>query len=330
MTEKVCNNIYRLPITLPNSPLRELNSYVIVDENRSLLIDTGFNLPACREAMDSALRELGLSNDQLDIFLTHGHSDHIGMAGVLAGKDTKVYLSRKDAWFHRRPGGGYNREEKYKNLIRFGFSPEMSEEITFSRSYLGDVALPPRDNLVLLEDGDTVKAGGYAFRCILTPGHTQGHLCLWEEREKILFSGDHVLFDITPNIDAWETPCSELDQYIESLYKVDALDPRIVLPGHRKTGDFHQRIQELIRHHDDRLLECLRIILDHPNLTAYEIARRLSWKFREKVWDKAPPIQQWFATGECIAHIGFLMEKDNVAMWTSEDGIYHYYSATEP
>ncbi len=62
------------------------------------------------------------------------------------------------------------------------------------------------------------------------------------------------------------------------------------------------------------------VILDH-DYTAYQIASHLSWKFREKEWDKAPLIQQGFATGECIAHIGFLMEKDNVAMRISDDGV---------
>ena len=52
----------------------------------------------------------------------------------------------------------------------------------------------------LLEDGELADVPGWKLRALHTPGHTPGHLCFVDERSRRLFSGDHVLPRITPNI----------------------------------------------------------------------------------------------------------------------------------
>ena len=78
------DNIYTIPVPLPGNPLKCLNSYVIKDGKRSLVIDTGFRMPECREALTTGLAELGIDMNKADIFLTHLHSDHTGLAPELA------------------------------------------------------------------------------------------------------------------------------------------------------------------------------------------------------------------------------------------------------
>ena len=46
MIECILPNIYRIEIPLPKNPLKALNSYLIKDPRRNLLVDTGFNLEA--------------------------------------------------------------------------------------------------------------------------------------------------------------------------------------------------------------------------------------------------------------------------------------------
>lgn len=55
MAERITSNLWRLDIPLVGNPLKNLNSYLITGE-RSLLIDTGFREPACREAMSASWR----------------------------------------------------------------------------------------------------------------------------------------------------------------------------------------------------------------------------------------------------------------------------------
>ena len=53
---------------------------------------------------------------------------------------------------------------------------------------------------VLLNGDETIASGIFNLKVIWTPGHSPGHICLYEPVHKILFSGDHVLPVITPNI----------------------------------------------------------------------------------------------------------------------------------
>ena len=68
-----------------------------------------------------------------------------------------------------------------------------------------------------VEDGDVLHRGGFSFECICTPGHTPGHMCLYDREKRVFLSGDHVLFDISPNITCWSTMHDALGSYIESL-----------------------------------------------------------------------------------------------------------------
>lgn len=105
----------------------------------------------------------------------------------------------------------------------------------------------------ILSQGQTLTYGDYTFTCIETPGHTLGHICLYEAAQKIFISGDHVLIDITPNIQGWNDHENALKSYMESLEKVRNFDVTLVLPGHRRRfTNLASRVDELISHHEDR------------------------------------------------------------------------------
>lgn len=60
LVEQVADGIWRIGVELPQNPLRELNSYLIKgkENERDLLIDTGFRREECREALFAGLRRL--------------------------------------------------------------------------------------------------------------------------------------------------------------------------------------------------------------------------------------------------------------------------------
>ena len=66
-------------------------------------------------------------------------------------------------------------------------------------------------------------------------------MCFYEEENKILISGDHILFDITPNITRWPELDNSLKVYLASLEKVKDLDVNLVLPGHRNMMSDHRK-----------------------------------------------------------------------------------------
>ncbi len=79
-----------------------------------------------------------------------------------------------------------------------------------------------------------IEAGDRTLRCIETPGHSFGHTCLYDAQKKVLFSGDHILSDITPNVQGWFPDWDPVAEYLKSLEKVSSLDVEVVLPGHRR------------------------------------------------------------------------------------------------
>jgi glyoxylase-like metal-dependent hydrolase (beta-lactamase superfamily II) len=160
-----------------------------------------------------------------------------------------------------------------------------------------------------LKEGDTISIGDYAFRCIETPGHTRGHMCLYEPSKKILVAGDHILNDITPNIQLWSDGWNPLKEYLASLEKVYGLDIELVLPGHRSIfRNCKERIQELKQHHEKRFEEIISI-LGKGSKNAFRVASQMSWDIIYDSWDLFPVLQKWFAMGEAIAHLKYLEEK---------------------
>ena len=79
MVTELMKDIYRIEVPLPKNPMKLLNSYLIRSDGRSLVIDTGFNRPECKEALMSGLKELNVDFDRTDLFLTHLHADHSGL-----------------------------------------------------------------------------------------------------------------------------------------------------------------------------------------------------------------------------------------------------------
>jgi glyoxylase-like metal-dependent hydrolase (beta-lactamase superfamily II) len=146
----------------------------------------------------------------------------------------------------------------------------------------------------------------------MTPGHTPGHVCLYEPEQKFFISGDHILGDISPNITAWPEMEDALGSYLEGLGKVEKMDITLILPGHRNLICHHrQRIAELRKHHEARLQE-VRDILKKGAMSAYQVASFMSWDLDYESWDDFPMFQRWFATGEAIAHLKHLLHLKQV------------------
>ena len=302
MADEIRKGLYRISVPLPNSPLKDLNSYVIKGKDRNLIIDTGFNRSVCYEAMQKGLAELRVDLLKTDFMLTHMHADHTGLVTRLATQTSRIFFSRIDARV-------FDGDHGWQSLVDFaernGFPAEELQKAL--ASHPGFKYSPQKMPVfTLLDDGDVIECGNYRLRCIATPGHTQGHICLYEEDQKIFFSGDHVLFDITPHIESWAYETNSLADYMASLDKVSHLAVDLVLPGHRNfQGDLKSRIDALKIHHRERAEEVLEV-LGNKTLNAYEIAAGMTWDIDCETWEDFPIAQKWFATGEAIAHLRYL------------------------
>ena len=180
------------------------NTYVICDEEtkETMVIDPGGEPEKIIETIDV------LGGNLKYIFLTHCHLDHIG--GIKKLKDEKggrILVSRADSI------GLYD------------------EKINLA--YYLDLEVPTLDENSRLDDGDLIHLGNNEFKVILTPGHTEGGLCLYDEKDKMVFTGD-TLFSGT-----WgrtDLPTGDFNKIINSITeKLMVLpDDTIVYPGHGK------------------------------------------------------------------------------------------------
>ena len=94
---KILPNLYRIEIPLPKNPLKALNSYVVKSPERNLVIDTGWNQEECLNAMQAGLKELEVDIRETDFFITHMHTDHLGLVSSLVTDTTTIYFNRPDA-----------------------------------------------------------------------------------------------------------------------------------------------------------------------------------------------------------------------------------------
>ncbi len=297
MVTEVFADIYRMEIPLPRNPLRAINSYLVRGGDRWLVIDTGMNRSECLEVMRAALNALAIDLHRTDFFITHCHSDHIGLVSALKTEASQVFLHPRDAALILNP----NLWGELAGAARaHGFpDPDTAVEQHPGRRYLfrGHPAFAAR------REGDPLPIGQYAFRCVETPGHTPGHMCLYEPEARILFAGDHILDPITPNISGWDGQADPLGAFLKSLDKIAAYDVRTILPGHRHLiPDPLRRIGELKEHHRVRLQEVLTL-LAREDQTAYQVASRMTWNINYARWGEFPVSQQWFATGEALSHL---------------------------
>lgn len=316
-------DIFKIYVPLPGNPLKNLNCYVLRTPDKSLIIDTGFNIPESKEALLMGISDLKIDMRKTEIYATHLHADHTGLIGEIMLDDTVIHMSKQDYEIMvNMMSIGWETLEN--NMIQEGFPrTEVKENrmINPARSYVTRKIFTPS----FAYDGDHIRIGPYTLTVISVPGHTPGNTCLYLEAEKILFTGDHILFDITPNICSWPGMEDALGCYLESLKKIRALDIRLALPAHRSSaGNAYERIDQLLAHHNERLQNTADIIRACPGATAYDIASHMRWSMRGKDWTEFPVQQKWFAVGETCSHLDYLI-KQSIAEKKMMDSIYRYY-----
>ena len=357
---KIADNLYCAEIPLPNNPLRYINVYIIKgagnagaaassdsgnDSNssaggnrnagaadsstsngirnsgRSLIIDTGFNRPECEEALRGALSELGIT-DGYDIFVTHLHSDHVGLVPKLAQPDSTIYAGETDGEIINFEAGNLYWQILDDLFLTFGFPKAefgRNTDIHPGRKYVHD----RRIDFTYVDENSILEYGGYRLQPVLTPGHTPGHMCLYDKEKKLLLCGDHILGTITPNITIEICSLNPLKDYLESLHKIEMLDVQTLLPAHgTPIPDMYERIRELYSHHKNRLAEAESILGDTWK-NAYETARDMTWEIDCRNWDEFPKPQKWFATGEAISHLQYLYGEGR-AERREENGVWIY------
>lgn len=303
MIKKVYENIYMFELALPNNPLKAINIYVIKDGHRGLVIDTGFNMKECREGLLNAFEEMKLDISNLDLFITHHHADHSGLADMFQEAGSKVYAGEIDGRLVNdlTDSKYWTKFEEQKIVLDL-----VRDNVVFEEHPAYEYCTKDIIDFDYVSEGRGIQVGEYFFEVIDIPGHTPGHVGLYERKHKLFFGGDHILDKITPNIAFWGFEENILGTYLNSLAKIYEYEIDYLFPSHRNViRDHHRRINELMGHHKERLNEIVKI-LEGREFTARDVAAQMSWRIRAKSWEDFPIPQKWFAAGEAMSHLEHL------------------------
>jgi glyoxylase-like metal-dependent hydrolase (beta-lactamase superfamily II) len=177
------------------------------------------------------------------LLLTHFHFDHIN--GVQFFSNARIMAGFEEAW-------AFEDEEKYNKSL--GYEDHWEEYMGKPRSedwkahsrLPDDIPATPGFKPIKLagvfKDGDIFNLGETTISAIHTPGHSPGHYAFFIPKEGILFSGD---LDVSPRGPWFGMEFCDLDEIIDSIHKLIALKPNILVSSHRKV--MYSGVEDLLQ-----------------------------------------------------------------------------------
>jgi glyoxylase-like metal-dependent hydrolase (beta-lactamase superfamily II) len=324
--EDLGGGVHRIPLPLPLDGLKAVNVYAITDPGGIDLIDAGMALVAGRERLTGALRQLGYElGDIRNFFVTHIHIDHYSLAVELRrefrslislGEDERANMIATREMIN---GTSSHRVFGAESLRRLGASeliallPQLERQGPMFRDW--------EDPDHWVADGADLDLRTRTLRAVHTPGHTRGHLVYHDAASGIMFAGDHVLPHITPSI-GFEPAGNRmaLRDYLSSLARTLALPDARLFPAHGPvTGSTHERVNELLAHHDLRLAEIHQAVLA-GHATPYEVAKAIKWTRSQRFFGELDPFSKIMSVNETAAHLEVLLVRGQVTRETSPVG----------
>ncbi len=266
----------------------------------------------------------------LRVIVTHMHPDHIGLAHWLCDRwNVRLWISATDYHVARMGCLGptaFGGERAANFFAEHGLnSPEAIEQIKARTGYFPSLVPSVPNQYARLQDGMCITIGPHQWRCISGYGHAPEHIALYCESLHVLIGGDMMLPRISTNVSVYEQEpeANALDSFLTSIDKFTELPHHtLVLPSHGKpfTG-LHKRIEQLHKHHQDRLAEVLTACASR----ACSAADVLPVLFKREL----DLHQTTFAMGESIAHLHALWYAGEVERFTDGHGVIRFLAKTD-
>lgn len=329
--KEVSPGIYQLPLPLVHSALNTVNIYLVRGDDGYLLVDAGWNVKESFDSLQKQMAEIGVGLEEIArIVITHVHPDHYGMAGRLKRiSQAKLALHEleRDLIERRYVNLEHLLQQMAGWLKMNGVPPRELPRLQRSSAVTAQfVTITPAD--ITLQGGETITWGSFNFQVLWTPGHSPGHISLYEADRKVLLCGDYILPNITPHISLnhYQVGTSPLDNYLQSLRKTRQLEVELVLPGHEQPfTDLVGRIDQIIRHHDQRNAEILAALATGDK-SAYQIATHLTWMsgMGGISWRNLAAMDRRLAVLETLSHLESLRLQGKVDKSQEDDIIFFH------
>lgn len=311
----------RLEIPTPFDVGR-VNCYVFEHDGLTLL-DPGPATEVAYEELSTRLAGLGHRIEDVDrVLISHPHMDHFGLADRIATESGARVVAHADAVERLAdPQAFFEREQRFfRPYLRSMGLPEQYVDTVVGIPEQYTEFQQPVDVDHGLVEGDSVDAG-VRLEVLDTPGHAPASLCFMAPTEDVVFTGDHVLAEISPNPLLTLVPGTDdrrtrsLPDYVASLRKLAALDISRGYGGHRgPISNLGARITEIDDHHQARK-ERIAGLLDDGPTTAYRLMGEL--------FPDLPATEMFPGMSEIIGHLDLLEDEGRVDI-TEADGVRQY------
>ena len=314
--KEVSKGIFEIEIPVPFG-VKYVNAYLI-NSGVLGLIDPGPRTSKAIDALDGALRKLGVSLENVErLIFTHRHVDHIGMANrirMISDAETCIHESEKNAASNFYEEFDKTVQSVLAPVTEAGVPKHIVKKMPEYYSVIREVCEPVEIDKPL-KDSDTLDFGEIKLNVIHCPGHSIGSICLYESERRLLFTGDHVLKEITPN--PFASGLSEhatLKRYLDSLRKVEKVPVEIGLPGHGDLiYDFPSVVRNLYAHHDARKKLVAEILMGGPK-TPFEVSKEM--------FGNLPMSETLLGLAEAAGHLEELSSENRAESFKKGDLIY--------
>lgn len=300
MPEEVASQIFQITLPLPG-PLKAINVYLIKEPHARILVDCGMDTPDSWSMLQTELRQIGVAlSDLTHIFITHIHPDHIGLVSrVKNASNAEIIMNKSEMFLARERYADPAQLLQQMNvfLARHGVPPDELGDLGWASMDLREfVTLADAD--IALVGGEELKLGARRWQVLLTPGHSPGHLCLYEPSERILIAGDHLLGSISPHVGKHpQSTANPLQDFTDALQMLYPLEIAVALPGHGPIiTDHRARIDTLLGHHTRRKAQFWGTLTAGPK-TAYDTSHLIYKLAARQIWDRR------LALLESLAHL---------------------------
>lgn len=324
-TLEIAPGVHWLRMPLPFA-LDHINLWLLEDGDGWSIVDCGIGNDVTRDLWEQVFAARLGAKPVKRVIVTHYHPDHAGLAGWLTKKFCVPLVMPQGEYLMAhlvRAGlGGTSNEVLLELFRKNGLDEERISQLATRGNHYARMVPDFPDGFVRIMDGDVLGINGRGWRMIAGYGHAPEHAALYCEPMGVLISGDMVLPRISTNVGVWgfNPQGNPLRQFLDSLGRyLELPEGTLVLPSHGLPfRSMHARIAQLQEHHRLRLAE-LEEACAQPR-TAADVLATL---FRREL----DIHQMFFAMGEAMAHLHYLLAEGRLAAEKDAGGVLRYRSA---
>jgi len=249
-------DIYKIQLESNHPAIEPVNLFFLPNRDKLVMIDSGDGMSSSVKGLSDKLDNLGFKLEDISIIInTHEHIEHFGgNAAIKEISSAKILAHRLATPFIEDMGRQIPPDIELKDL---------PEEITlFIRGRSMMYNNLRTTNVDLRLDGNrSIHIGNYSLKIIHTPGHTKGHICIYEENKRILFAGDLLMEKGTPYIGRLPGQYGDMIDYLKSLQRLKGLKIERLLQSHgAEISDPYKKIEDTIQSKLTREREILQLL----------------------------------------------------------------------